>query len=346
MTFTTAIRLTANLRPSLPNPSPTPLLKPNMQHPYLFPADAHEGPVWVADQCRLYYATTVHLEERRVSIQYLDFSALGVCDGSAVWTNLEPTATQKVTPHEFVHDANMANSMILGPDGRSLLVAEQGDEQRPSVISRIDVSTGKRTVFMDASDDKPYNSLNKLVHTKRGHLVFSDPDYGFRQGFRPPPQREPALYVRRADGTTERLACELKMPHGLALTPDETTLFVTDTSNDGLHGDDVNLNLDNAVYRYPFDPASGTITGEGTRCFTTEKGVPDGMVVQDDRLLVAGGEGVLVADLEGNLIGRIPVPNGAVNLALAADGRHLFVTNDQAVLLFVDWRAFVRDKSS
>ena len=314
-----------------------------MQQPLLFPADAHEGPVWVADQCRLYYTTSVHVEERRVSIQYLDFSALGVCDPRNLWQQLPPEAPQKIQPQTFIHDANLANSMLLGPDGRSLIVAEQGDETRPAVISQIDLSTKRRTVLIGGDEEKPYNSLNKIIRTQRGHYVFSDPDYGFRQGFRPPPQREPALYVRRANGETERLACELRMPHGLALTPDEKWLFVTDTSDDGLHGDDVNLDLDNSVYRYPFDPESGTITGEGKKCFSAEDGVPDGMVTTEDRLLVAGGTAVCVADLEGNLLGKIPLPNQPVNLALAKNGEHLFVTNDQSVLLFENWRQFVRE---
>lgn len=316
----------------------------DMQQPYFFAADAHEGPVWVAGQCRLYFTTKTHLDDqRRVSILYLDFSSLGPCDGPDIWDCLTVERTSEVKLRTFVHDANMANSMCLGPDGRSLLVAEQGDEHRPSVISRISLDDGTRTVVVDEFEGKPFNSLNKVIVSERGHLIFSDPDYGFRQGFRPPPALEPALYVLTPEGELTSFDCGLEMPHGLALTPDERTLFVTDTSNDGAHGDDVELNRRKSVWRFAFDPAAGRLSGSPTCCFSVDEGVPDGMVTTQDRLLVGGGDGVYVADLNGELTGKLPTPYTAVNVALAGGGNHLFATVEHGVQLFVNWPAFVRE---
>ena len=314
-----------------------------MKKLFVFPADAHEGPVWVASQCRLYYTTKVHQEgENRVSIDYLDFSGTGVCQAGEVWDRLTDRVTATIQPRTFLRHSGMANAMRLDSDGRALLVAEQGDHDRPAVVSRISLDTKEREVLVRADDgEAAYNSPNKVWRTQRGHLLFTDPDYGFRHGFRPPPQREPHLYVQTKDGSVNQLTTKLLMPHGIALTPDERTLFLTDTSNDGVHDDDVDLGRCQSVHKYPFDPATGRITGPGEFCFEAETGVPDGMVVTDDRLLVAGGEGILVADHDGNLRGRIDTPGSPVNLALAGNGQHLFATNDKSVLLFLDWRDFV-----
>ncbi|NJC25463.1 SMP-30/gluconolactonase/LRE family protein [Neolewinella antarctica] len=315
-----------------------------MQKPHFFVADAHEGPVWVADQCRLYYTTKTHLDgRRRVDIEFLDFSHFDLCDEDELWKGLPEDAAMQISPRLFHHDAGMANGMCLSQKGRDLLVAEQGDKSRPSLISSVNVADHTRKVLVDNFEGHEFNSLNKVILTKAGHLVFSDPDYGFRQDFRPAPQLEPAIYVRTADGTMTSFRCALEMPHGLALSPDERTLFITDTSNDGAHGDDIELGRRKSVWKFDFDPKTGKISGEGACCFQVAKGVPDGAVTTEDRLLVGGGDAVYVADLEGKLIGKIPTPNNAVNVALAGGGKHLFVTIDVGILLFIDWRSFVRD---
>ena len=315
-----------------------------MQEPHFFVADAHEGPVWVADQCRLYFTTKTHLEGRRqVDVMYLDFSVFNTCSGDELWEKVPDDAARQVEAKRFIHDVGMANSMCLGENGRSLIVAEQGDEEQPAVISRYDLADKSRAVIVKEFKGKPFNSLNKVILTKQGHLVFSDPDYGFRQGFRPPPELEPALYVRTKAGHLSTFRCQLEMPHGLALTPDEQTLFVTDTSDDGAHEDDVELDRRKSVWKFFFDPATGSISGKGQCCFQVEEGVPDGSVTHDDRLLVGGGDGVYVADLSGKLLGKIPTPYPAVNVALAGAGKHLFVTVDKGVLLFQNWREFVRE---
>lgn len=305
-----------------------------------FPADAHEGPVWVAEQCRLYFTSATHLDgNRQVSIYYLDFSALGTSVEAELWDRLDERTPANLQPKLFLPDARMANGMVLGNDGRSLLVAEQGDEARPSVVSSLQLSTSKREVLIDGFQGKPFNSLNKVIQSRHGHLLLSDPDYGFRQSFRPPPTLEPNLYVRSADGALQCFRCGLEMPHGLALSPDERTLFVSDTSNDGAHQDEgIQLHRRRSVWAFAFDPVKGQLSGPGTCCFSVDQGIPDGLVTTADHLIAAAGDGLYVADLSGQLVGKIPTAYPAVNLTLAGDDRHLFVTVDEGVLLIFNWR--------
>lgn len=311
-----------------------------MQHSLFFPSDAHEGPVWVAPQRRLYYATATHLEDRRrVDIEYLDFSKLAP---ENMWKALKTTPAYTPDQNTFVVDANMANGMQLTADGRSLLVAEQGYEDVPAAVSRISLSDKSRTCLVDNYQSRPFNSINKAIESRGGHLIFSDPDYGFRQGFKPPSELEPNVYIKTAEGKLNCFRCGLEMPHGLALSPDEKTLFISDTSNEGAHGAGINLNRRKSVWKYHFNPVTGEISGPGTCCFSVDSGVPDGMLTTKELLLAGGGDGVYVASLSGQLQGKIPTPNGAVNLTLAGDGQHLFVTIDTGVMLFIEWRKMIK----
>ena len=303
---------------------------------YFIPARAHEGCVWIPETNRLYFSTTKQLPATDVSLQYLDFSDYDLGNATDWAERLAGSAVESLSPQTLVADANMANSFCRDGAGH-LLVCEQGTQDTLARISRVSLRDGSRTVVTDHFDGEPFNSPNKVLRTRAGHIVFSDPDYGFRQGFRPPPVREPALYVLPSNGAPYAFDCNLEMPHGLALSPDETSLFVTDTSADGAH-DGVDLDRRRAVFRFDFDPASGRIAGSGEHCFSVDEGVPDGSITHEDRLLVGGGDGVYLADPEGQLLGKIPLKHTAVNLCVAGPGgRHLFVTADAGVYLLLDW---------
>ena len=302
---------------------------------YFIPCDAHEGCVWVPRQQRLYFSTTKKKDPPRVGIQYLDFSDYDLARDHR-WADRLDGSVEQLEAVEWLHDTNMANSLYPSADEQALLVCEQGALDSPSQVTRIELDSQGKSVLLGDYRGTPLNSPNKVLLTKRGHLVISDPDYGFRQNFRPAPELEPSLYVLPKDGEVYAFDCGLEMPHGLALSPDERTLYVTDTSDDGAHKDSIKLNRRKAVYAYDFDPVNAKITNNPRYCFHVDKGVPDGSQTDGDRLLVGGGDGVYVADLIGNLQGKIRLNRTAVNLAVVFE--HLFVTADEGVYIILDWR--------
>ncbi|MTB49686.1 SMP-30/gluconolactonase/LRE family protein [Lewinella sp. W8] len=308
-----------------------------MNVPIFFPADAHEGPVWVGDQHRLYFTTTTHLDTNPlVSILFLDFREQPPLGPE--WRP-EPAG---IRPQVWVRDANMANGMNLDRGGNHLLVAEQGNMRTPARIRRYPLSGQPAETLVEYYDGRPFNSPNKVLPSRKGHLIFSDPDYGFRQHFRPPSEMEPALYVLTSSGKLTSFDCGLEMPHGLALCPDEKTLFVTDTSYDGAHRGFKLEHRRRSVWAFGFKAATGTISGPGRCCFSVDKGIPDGAIIVKNQLLVAGGDGVYVADQQGQLLGKIPTgEDTAVNLCTTDDDLHLFVTIDRGVLLFTNWLEWI-----
>ncbi|PHI19101.1 hypothetical protein CEQ90_14390 [Lewinellaceae bacterium SD302] len=310
-----------------------------MKTSIFFPANAHEGCVWVAAQQRLYFTTLPDLDNNRVALRHLDFAGqeLRSEENWSELINIDPTT---VSVETFLGNINMANSFCLSADGGHFLVCEQGAERQLSVLSRIDIFTKKREVLIDNYLDQPFNSLNKVIVSRLGHLIFTDPDYGFRQGFRPPPELEPALYVRPTGQDEIFQANEeyFEMPHGIVLSSDERSLFVTDTSSDGQHDDEVDLDRCQDVYRLPFDPQNGIIKGKPKHCFRVDQGVPDGMVFVNNHLLVCAGDGIYIGDENGEFLRKIEMNKSPVNLdAVGPQGEHLFVTVDDGVVFLPDW---------
>jgi gluconolactonase len=251
--------------------------------------DAHEGPVYTADEEALYFTS---VPRPQVDIKRLDLRTGAVSVVRA--------------------DANKANGMALAPDGR-LLVCEQGTRSTPARISLVDRDTGATESLVDNWRGKPLNSPNDVVVKRDGTVWFTDPSYGFLQGFRPEPQLADAVYCHDPDtGDTDLVADGFDKPNGLAFSPDECVLYVGD-SGEGAHRIEA------------LDVRNG-------RCVfaVIDPGYPDGIEVDPaGRVYSAGPAGVEVFDAAGERVGAIDVP-GAVHLAFGQAGR-IYITADSAV---------------
>lgn len=283
------------------------------------PADAHEGPVYVPHQDRLYFCTRPEVAgaDPSVSICYWDLAT----DQVGTW----------------VADARMANGMSLSCDASCLLVCEQGDRRRRAAIARYRLGDARREVIVDAFDDMPFNSPNKAVELRSGALVFSDPDYGPRQGFRQNSPLTPALYAYLPTGECHRVDLGFEQPHGLAVSRDQSVLYVTDTgADDGVGGFDESRGRD--IYAVPLtypSQAGAPEFGPSRHLARVPVGIPDGMAVAEDgRLLAAAGDGVRVYATDGTLLERVAIEGGAVNVCLDEARGRMFVTTDAAVELW------------
>ena len=279
-------------------------------NPLIF-TDAHEGLVYVAEQDRLYFTTKPQLKNGKhlVAIHYLDLKQNKIVG--------------------FIDDANMANSMTLANDGQALLVAEQGSRDTPAAISEINLTTKKRRVLTNNFAGKPFNSPNKIIQNKTGLIYFSDPDYGYNQGFKAKPQLKNAIYV--FDSTLNKtilLTNAFKMPHGLALTDDDNTLLVGDTAaNDSIHPYDPTKS--HGIYRVIL--ADATHIQTIVPFITIPNGIPDGIIVHKKEIYTATAHGILHYDAQGQLLQRYSTPVEAFSLSWASDINTLFVTTNTAI---------------
>jgi gluconolactonase len=272
--------------------------------------DAHEGPVYVPEEDALYFTTLPQRDARgvpRVQIKRLSL------DGEASVVRA---------------DANAANGMALGRDGR-LLVCEQGTPSTPARITAFHPASGAVEVLVDSWRGLPLNSPNDVVQASDGAIWFTDPSYGFLQGFRPRPVVGDRVYrFDPASGRLEVVADGLDKPNGLALAPDERTLYVTDS---GANQEPGSFYPDRAHHVVAFDVARSSLANQ--RVFAeVSPGFPDGIKCDaDGRVYVSSFSGVQVFAAGGERLGEIELP-GAVNFCFGGTGRNvLFITTDTAV---------------
>ena len=276
----------------------------------LVATDAHEGPVYVPAEDALYFTTARGPgDPPRVAVRRLDLTT-GEVD-------------------TVVADCGAANGMTLAPDGRRLLVCEQGGMRERARISVLDPASGARETLVDAVDGLPLNSPNDIVVGPDGAIWFTDPSYGHLQGFRPAPQLADA--VRRANpatGVATTVAVGFDHPNGLCFSPDGTRLYVTDSGA--------------PRHVVAFDVAAPGRLGARRAAFAPTAGEPDGLKADAaGRLYCSSAFGVQVFDPDGTLLGEIRLP-GAVNFAFGGTDRDvLFITTDAAV-----WAAALTTKGA
>lgn len=265
--------------------------------------DAHEGPVYVEDEHALYF-TTLPKPGPLVSIERLDLNTLEVS-----------------TVRE---DANGANGMTLAPDGR-LLVCEQGTPTEPARISAVDPTTAAAETVVDELAGLPLNSPNDIVVASDGSIWFTDPSYGWLQGFKPKPAHGDYVY-RFADGRLTVVDDSFDKPNGLAFSPDESILYVGDSG--------ANHEIGSFVPGRPhhvraFDVLGGKRLANSRLFATITPGFPDGIEVDaDGRVYVSCFSGVQIFAPDGEQVDEIPLP-GAVNFVFA--GSTLLITTDNAI---------------
>jgi gluconolactonase len=273
--------------------------------------DAHEGPVYVAAEHAFYFTSLPRRIDGapRVEIRRL---------------RLETGAVTVVR-----EQANAANGMALGPDGR-LVVCEQGSPTDLARISLVDRVTGEAQTLVDGWRGLPLNSPNDVVVRSDGTVWFTDPSYGFLQGFRPSPQLGDFVYRHDpATGRTTVVADGFDKPNGLAFSPDERTLYVGDSGANQTAG---SFHPGRPHHVEAFDVVDGGRLAGHRLVAVIAPGFPDGLKVDAaGRLYVSSASGVQVLTPGGEPLGEIRVP-GAVNFAWGGPGRNvLYVTDDAAI---------------
>jgi gluconolactonase len=285
--------------------------------------DAHEGPVYVPDEDALYFTTLPSRQnappagDPRVQVKRIDL------DGDRF--PLDPDRISTVR-----EDANVANGMALDLEGR-LVVCEQGTRSQRAAVTRLERRSGAVETLVDEWGDLRLNSPNDVVVKSDATIWFTDPTYGYLQGFRP----EPLVgdYVYRFDPRAHSLgivADSFDKPNGLAFSPDEQVLYIGDSGANQQPG---SYNPSRPHHIKAFDVIDGRRLANERLFSVTTPGFPDGIRVDaEGRVYASSFGGVQVFSPKGELIGEIALP-GAVNFTFGGgpDRNILFITADDAV---------------
>lgn len=208
-----------------------------------------------------------------------------------------------------------SNGLAIDPLTGRLTIDEHGNRR----VTQLDAD-GSLEVLADRYRGKRLNSPNDLVFRSDGTLYFTDPPFGL-PGFYDDPSKELEIsgIYRAQAGEVELVASDLAGPNGLAFSPDERFLYVSNWDPSS-----------KIVMRYPVR-IDGTL-GRG-RVFFDMTGAPgeealDGLKVDvEGNLYVSGPGGLWILDDEGRHLGTVRLPKLAANFAWGgADGRTLYLT--------------------
>jgi gluconolactonase len=262
-----------------------------------------EGPVWVKDGGYLLFS-----DIPRNSIMKWK-------EGAGVSLFMKPSGFTGIA--DYGREPG-SNGLTLDPKGR-LVCCEHGDRR----VSRLEWDGGKRTLA-DNYMGKRLNSPNDLTFKSNGDLYFTDPPYGLPK-LQDDPRRELdfcGVYRLSPDGHLTLLTKEMTRPNGIAFSPDEKTLYVSQSDPE------------RAIWMAFPVKADGTL-GEGhvlydvTSLVNKMPGLPDGMKVDHEGNLFASGPGgIHVFARDGRHLGRIDTGERLANCAWGDDGSTLYMTSD------------------
>lgn len=203
-----------------------------------------------------------------------------------------------------------ANGLTLDRQGR--LISCEHSARR---VSRQEAD-GSFATLADSYQGKRLNSPNDVVVSTDGTLYFTDPPYGVEDLGQEPDLDFRGVYMITPDGALHLLADDFDRPNGIALAPDERTLYVNDSRRRHIRAfvvrDDGTLHN----YRVWTDMSS------------SDDGSPDGMKVDTDgNVFCTGPGGVWVMNPAGHVLGRIIGDEQPANVGWGeANWSTLFVT--------------------
>lgn len=184
-------------------------------------------------------------------------------------------------------------------------------------------------VLVDHVGDARLNSPNDVVVASDGAIWFTDPPYGILQPHEghPGEKEYDGCHVFRldSDGGLRAVITDIEEPNGLAFSPDESILYVSDTSA-ALRDGDGNHHI----------RAHRIVDGEVVEAWIVAEvspGVPDGFRVDEEgRIWTSSGDGVRVLAADGEELLHIPVPEVVGNLCFGGDdGRELFIAASSSI---------------
>jgi gluconolactonase len=223
-------------------------------------------------------------------------------------------------------------------------VSCEGGEQGPGRrrIVRTDMKKGTLTILTSEFENKRYNSPNDVCVDSKGRIWFTDPYYG--------PDRThlemdvEGVYRVEATNKGVRVARvltqkEIQRPNGIAITPDDKTLYVVDShpkpgGNRKIWAFDVGADGSLSQQRLVYDFAPGR-GGDGMRLdMNGNLWVAAGISVKrGPGETLDNPPGIYVISPAGKLLGRIPIPENLItNCAFGGPERKtLYVTAGKTV---------------
>lgn len=201
--------------------------------------------------------------------------------------------------------------------------------QNARSVDRINIATGERVMLTREFQGHVLNSPNDVVQAADGKIYFTDPPYGLKEGFTSSAREMnyQGVYCLHPDGKLDLISKEMIAPNGLAFTPDEQYLYVSQSDPEF------------PIIRRFKRETDGSLTDEGNWVNLSQfadddhPGLPDGMALDTNgNIFATSAGGVTIISPEGKLLGRIVTGKATSNCCFGEDGATLFITSHDLVL--------------
>lgn len=270
-----------------------------------------EGPTWDLRRGRLLFSD---IPNNRIH-SWNEAEGLG--------TLLDPGGN----PHgeDDEHAAPGTNGLFYDSGSDTILICNQDARS----VDRYDLASAERTRLVRKFEGKKFNSPNDVIQARDGSVWFTDPPYGLKEGnsSKGREMKVKGVYRLHPDGALTRLVDDMNFPNGLALSPDEKWLYVSQSDPDAP-----------VLRRFSVDD-DGTLSGGEVWLDTKDElsdanpGLPDGMAIDTEgNVWATGPGGVWVTAPTGEVLGRIHTGKATANCAFGEEGSTLFMTATDTLL--------------
>lgn len=279
-----------------------------------------DSPYEVLDErFRRLFNPTAHVETLATGCRWAEGPAYFPAGRYLVWSDIPNDRMMRYdecsgTAAVFRQPSNNSNGNTVDRAGRLVTC-----EHRARRVTRTEFD-GSITVLADRYDGRRLNSPNDVVVRSDGSIWFTDPTYGIDSDYEGG-RAESEIgrsHVYRIDPQTGELsivADDFIKPNGLAFSPDETRLYVSDTgrTHDDRHPAHIRI----------FDVRNEKSLSGGEVFADCTAGLFDGFRIDEGgRIWSSAEDGVHCIATDGTLIGKIRVPETVANVCFGGPLRN------------------------
>lgn len=268
-----------------------------------------EGPLWVEQEQMLLFSDVPENKVYRWK------------EGEGVSVYLEHSGLTS----DLQHTGEMGSNGLFVNQNGELILCQHGDRRVAIMKASLNAPKAEYQTLVSEFKGKKINSPNDIVQAKNGEYFFTDPDYGISKNDKKE-QEANRVYRLNKNGELSVVLDTISHPNGLAFSPNEDRLYIT------------NSNPEKAfLYEYQLDKDKNIVAGGVKYDFRKEwkegLATPDGLKIDNEGVVFTSAPGgIWVFNPDGELLVKIHTAKKASNLSLSADKKTMYITNSDKVL--------------
>jgi gluconolactonase len=229
---------------------------------------------------------------------------------------------------EKSRDGSLGSNGLLLNSANELVICQHGNRQIVKMKTSFNHPSADFLTIAAMYNGKKINSPNDAVYNSEGELFFTDPSYGLLKMDADPDKEIPfnGVYKVKKDGQVVLLVDSLPMPNGIAFFPGYKKILISCTDGAKPNWYVYDVNGDSLSNGKMFYSGAGIKNGKNN---------PDGLKIDHNgNVFATAPGGIWIFNSNGNLLGKLLLPDAVSNCALSADEKILFITNGSIVLKF------------